>query len=65
MIAEPARPMKAVQYWILKNILQHLPLHPAATGFRKDQNVLKNARVHSNNKYFLCLDLDDFFPSIK
>jgi retron-type reverse transcriptase len=57
--------MKAVQYWILKSILQYLPLHPAATGFRKDQNVLKNAQVHKNNKYFLCFDIDDFFPSIK
>lgn len=64
-IAEPARSMKAVQYWILQNILQHLPLHPAATGFRRNQNILKNASIHKNNKYLLCLDLDDFFPSIK
>lgn len=64
-IAEPARPMKAVQYWISENILQHLPLHPAATGFRKGQSTLKNANIHKNNKYVLCLDLNDFFPSIK
>lgn len=64
-IAEPARPMKAVQYWILRNILQHLPLHPAATGFRKGQNTLKNASIHKNNRYVLCLDIDDFFPSIE
>lgn len=64
-IAEPGRPMKAVQYWILQNILQYLPLHPAATGFRKGQNTLKNASIHKNNRYILCLDIDDFFPSIK
>lgn len=64
-IAEPARPMKAIQSWILANILQQLPLLPQVTGFRRYCNILDNARAHEDNKYFLCLDIDDFFPSIK
>lgn len=64
-IAEPAQSMKAIQSWILTHILQQLPLSPQATGFRRNYNILDNARVHEQNKYFLCLDIDDFFPSIK
>ncbi len=64
-IAEPARPMKAIQSWILAYILQQLPLSPQATGFRRDYNILDNARAHEHNRYFLCLDIDDFFPSIR
>jgi len=64
-IAEPARPMKAVQSWILTNILRELHLPPQVTGFRHDCNILKNARSHERNKYLLSLDIEDFFPSIK
>lgn len=64
-IAEPARPMKAIQSWILANILQQLPLLPQVTGFRRGYNILDNASAHQHNRYLLCLDIDDFFPSIK
>ena len=64
-IAEPARNMKAVQAWINVNILQPIPLIPQVTGFRKGNNILQNARAHEDNRYLLCLDIDDFFPSIK
>lgn len=63
-IAEPAQSMKAIQSWILTNILQQLPLSPQVTGFRKNYNILDNASAHEKNKYLLCLDIDDFFPSI-
>lgn len=64
-IAEPARNMKAVQAWINVNILQPILLLPQVTGFRKGNNILQNARAHEDNRYLLCLDIDDFFPSIK
>jgi len=64
-IAEPARPVKAIQSWILANILQQLPLLPQVTGFRRGYNILVNASAHQHNRYLLCLDIDDFFPSIK
>jgi len=63
-ILNPSRQMKAVQAWILRNILDRLNVHQAATGFRSGSNVFQNAVPHRDNRYFLCLDIEDFFPSI-
>ncbi|MCL5037342.1 MAG: retron St85 family RNA-directed DNA polymerase [Chloroflexi bacterium] len=60
----PSKEMKAVQSWILRNILYKIPISNAATGFREGRNILYNAERHKGNKYFLCLDIEDFFPSI-
>lgn len=64
-IAEPARSLKAVQAWILVSILERVAPSDQATGFRHGYNILYNARAHENNKHILCLDIDDFFPSIR
>ena len=68
-ITSPSREMKAVQVWILRNILDKISVSNAATAFRKNKGILVNAENHKhdryyNNKYFLCLDIEDFFPSI-
>jgi len=60
----PSRQMKAVQAWILRNILDKAEVHPAATAFCRGANTLRNASPHRHNRYFLCLDIEDFFPSI-
>lgn len=60
----PSQELKAVQAWILRNILEPLPIHNSATAFKRGSNVLENAKKHSGNNYFLCLDIKDFFPSI-
>lgn len=60
----PSKGMKAVQAWILRNILDKAQVAENATGFRKGMNVLDNAERHKDNRYFLCLDIEDFFPSI-
>ena len=64
-IRQPVRPLKAVQAWILRNILDKLTPSPHATAFIKRKNLKDNVAPHANNRYFLCLDLKDFFPSIK
>lgn len=63
-ILNPSRDMKAVQAWILRNVLDRVKVHPAATGFRRGHNVARNAAPHAHNRYLLCLDIEDFFPSI-
>ncbi|MFX0195473.1 MAG: retron St85 family RNA-directed DNA polymerase [Candidatus Hodarchaeota archaeon] len=60
----PSKEMKAVQAWILRNILDKIHVADSATGFRTGINVLENAKRHKENRYFLCLDIEDFFPSI-
>ena len=64
IIFNPSREMKAVQAWILRNILDKLQVHQAATAFRRGVGLLQNADPHVRNRYFLCLDMEEFFPSI-
>lgn len=60
----PTKEMKSIQAWILRNILQALNVSDFATGFVKGKNIYHNAERHKTNRYFLCLDIDNFFPSI-
>lgn len=60
----PSKEMKAVQAWILRNILDRIHVADSATGFRTGKNVLDNAKRHKGNRYFLCLDIENFFPSV-
>jgi len=59
-----SKEMKAVQAWILRDILDRVHVADSATGFRTGENTLDNARRHKDNRYFLCLDIENFFPSI-
>jgi len=60
----PSKEMKAVQAWILRNILNQIHVADSATGFCKGKNILDNARRHRDNRFFLCMDIENFFPSI-
>lgn len=63
-ICHPSRKLKNVQYWLLRNVLEQLPVHPAAMAYRKGVSIADNARLHVKSRYLLRLDLKDFFPSI-
>jgi retron-type reverse transcriptase len=65
IISCPSKDMKAVQAWILRNILDRIHVTDSATGFRTGKNILDNAKYHEGNRYFLCLDIENFFPSIR
>ncbi len=65
IIAQPAREIKRLQYWIIENILKDFPIHPAAQAYRKGKNIANNARPHAKKKFLLKLDFKDFFHSIK
>lgn len=56
--------MKAVQAWILRNVLDKIPIHPTATAFVKGTNIGNNVEPHLNHKFFLCCDIEDFFGYI-
>ena len=64
-IAQPAKMVKKLQYWAIKNIYPSLPVHPSATAYITGKNILNNSEVHSDKPYLLKLDFKDFFPSIK
>lgn len=63
-IAQPNRELKAVQAWILRNILDKLYTSPHSKGFDLGTSILENALPHQGANYVLTIDLEDFFPSI-
>lgn len=63
-IAEPLPSLKEIQYWILENILNKVPVHPAAKAFKKRSSIIDNARFHRKQDYVLTVDIENFFPSI-
>lgn len=65
VIAQPAREVKFLQRWVTKNVLEKLPIHEAATAYRKGANIRDNAAAHAQHSYILKADFKDFFPSIR
>lgn len=64
IIAQPSRNLKAIQSWILRNILDRLSSSENSKGFEKGDSILNNALPHSGASYILSIDIEDFFPSI-
>ena len=63
-IQAPAMELKQIQKWILKNVLEQLPVSEYAMGFRKDKSIVTNAEQHKGKHCVVNMDLKDFFPSI-
>ncbi len=64
LIRQPNKTVKAVQAWLLRYILDHLNPSQYATAYIKKRGLSANLLPHRNNRYFVCLDLEDFFTSI-
>lgn len=64
LISAPMPRLKKVQYWILKNILNKVPLHKAVNGFVPNHSIVTNAKPHVAKDLVLNMDVKDFFPSI-
>lgn len=60
----PHKGLATVQEWILTNILEKVPLHPAAHGFVPGRSTVSNATQHVGRKVVVNTDLCDFFPSV-
>ena len=63
-ISAPMPRLKRAQYWVLDNILCHMPLHDAAHGFVAGRSILTNATPHVGQAVVVNLDLQNFFPTI-
>jgi RNA-directed DNA polymerase len=64
LIHHPSRELKALQRWLLRNIVSKWPVHPAAFAYRKGIGIKGNASMHVKSRYLLRMDFEDFFPSI-
>jgi retron-type reverse transcriptase len=63
-IRSPNKELKAVQAWILRNILDRLSTSPYAMAYVKGRGLLDNVSPHMSNRYFLSVDIRNFFPSV-
>src|SRR5580765_4915752 len=64
-IHHPARELKLLQRWLVRNVLISLPIHPAATAYQPNSTIRRNAELHVANNYLLRVDFQDFFPSLR
>lgn len=61
-IFHPSRRLKALQRWLLANVVESWPVHGAAMAYIPGVSIMDNARVHAESKYLLRMDLEKFFP---
>lgn len=64
LIHAPKRRLKAVQRKLLALLVDKLPVHDAAHGFRHDRSIRTCAEPHVGKRVILKLDVKDFFPSL-
>jgi hypothetical protein len=64
LIEQPKRLLKETQRRLLRAILEAIPAHDAAHGFRRGHSPLTHARRHTGREVVLRFDLEDFFASI-
>lgn len=68
LISAPHHNLRRIQTWIHQNILcspgAQALLHSAATAYRPQASILKNAQPHAGAEWMVKLDIKDFFESI-
>lgn len=68
LICAPIPNLRRVQTWIHRYILcspgGQVLLHPAATAYKPEASILKNAWAHASATWMVKLDIKDFFESI-
>ena len=64
IIYHPSRRLKALQRWLLRRVINLLPVHSAAVAYQANRSIFDNASAHSSSRYLLRMDLRDFFPSL-
>ena len=64
LLEMPKSRLKAIQRQILKGILEYVPPHEAAHGFRARHSCLSHARLHAGHDAVLRMDLRDYFASV-
>lgn len=60
----PLPRLKKIQRWILREIVERLPIHGAAHGFVPLRSIATHAAIHTNAKIVAQMDVRDFFPTV-
>ena len=64
LIEIPKQRLKHIQQTILRKIVDLVPPHEAAHGFRRGRSCITHAAMHAGRRAVIRMDLKDFFPSI-
>ena len=64
-LAQPSPELKTLQYWVLNNILNKIPVSKAAYAYKKGDSIKKHAQLHSKSRFVFHADILNFFPSIR
>ncbi len=64
LISAPMPILKMVQYRVLENILDRIPVHDQAHGFAKERSIVSNAKPHVGQDLVVNLDFKGFFPTL-
>jgi hypothetical protein len=64
LLEMPKPRLKAIQRRILRAILDAVPPHDSAHGFRRGRSLLGYVEPHTARRLVLRMDLRDFFPSV-
>ncbi|MCB1050010.1 MAG: RNA-directed DNA polymerase [Acidobacteria bacterium] len=64
LISAPMPRLKELQHWVLEHVLEKIPIHDSAHGFRKHHSIVTNAQPHVGQPMLINLDLKDFFPTL-
>jgi RNA-directed DNA polymerase len=63
-ISSPRVFLKAIQKWLMINVLYKRSLPGHVTGFTPHKSILDNATFHVGKQHLVRIDIEDFFPSI-
>ncbi|MEL7597284.1 MAG: retron St85 family RNA-directed DNA polymerase, partial [Clostridiaceae bacterium] len=63
-ICQPSPELKGLQYWLSKKVFSKLPISHFSTAYSSGCSIKKNALKHKKGKFFLHLDLENFFGTI-
>lgn len=63
-ILQPSKELKALQYWLIRNIFNEFPISQYTAAYEKGCSIKKNAICHQQGKYILHTDIVHFFESI-
>lgn len=64
-VAQPSPELKTLQYWVLNNVLNKIPVSKAAYAYKKGDSIKKHAQLHSKSRFVFHADILNFFPSIR
>ncbi len=64
-IDRPSSELEIVQRWLAARVFSKLKIHDCAAAFVPGRDILSNAQTHQNSKYFIRVDFENFFLSIK